>query len=401
MKACIIVLLLSISIGLNAQKKGCTDKQAVNYDATAVINDGSCTYPVTSKTPVNICAKLNDTITETSGVIYFNNGFWTINDSGNEPALYAFDSSKGTNTHKTLISGTTNTDWEEITQDDSSFYIGDFGNNTGDRKGLKIYIVKKKTLKLNQPIDTATAQIISFSYADQTSFTPANQNHDFDMEAMCVADDSIHLFSKDWVDKKTRHYVMPKTAGTYSLVPRESLLVEGQITSACANDSGNIIILGGYNASNGACFMWMLWDFKGHLKFNGNKRRIETGNALTLGQYEATTFKRDVLYITNEKRVTEAGLWRMGINQWVKSGPSSKLRPATKEAEFNVYQKKHELFVSSQHISGTIQIYNSNGQLVLQQKITEASTSLNISSLSSGIYTVELNGLFKKVQIEK
>ena len=50
--------------------------------------------------------------------------------------------------------------------------------------------------------------------------------------------------------------------------------------------------------------MWMLWDFNGHQVFNGNKRRIELGNVLTLGQYEGTAFKTNQLYFTNEKKFT-------------------------------------------------------------------------------------------------
>jgi hypothetical protein len=60
-----------------------------------------------------------------------------------------------------------NTDWEEISQDSSYIYVGDFGNNyQGNRTDLHILRIEKKSFLLNQPIiDT-----ISFSYSNQTDF---------------------------------------------------------------------------------------------------------------------------------------------------------------------------------------------------------------------------------------
>ncbi len=383
-------------IMVSAQKKGCTDPQASNYDTSAKLNDGSCQYPSTSYSPKALCSKLSDTLQETSGLIYFNNAFWTLNDSGNEPAIYALDSFTGVITHRTFVSNKTNIDWEEMTQDSTYIYVGEFGNNDGSRKDLKIYILNKADLKLNRKSDSVTVSEIKLSYADQSSFVSANQNTNFDMEAMLVLGDSIHLFSKNWADNKTRHYVLSTKPGTYVLSPRESMDIGGVITSACINEKGNKIILGGYNTSSSACFMWMLWDYNGHSFFTGNKRRIELGNGLTFGQYEATCFKGNQLYVSNEKRFTNASLRRVEINPWFTG-----YKVIGKHlSNYVSYQNGNDLIIQTKKINTTLHLYNATGVKVLTYKIKSESTRIDISTLSSGVYSIDIEGIITKIIIE-
>ena len=235
-------LALLLNFKTEAQKRGCTDVLANNYDSSAKINDGSCTYPSTSYTTKVVCSKLSDSLIETSGLMYYNNWFWTLNDSGNEPAIYAFDSITGAIIHRTFIKNKTNIDWEEMTQDSQYIYIGEFGNNDGSRKDLKVYRVQKSQLNYSKKSDSVNADELQFNLADQTSFVSASQNHNYDIEAMFTWQDSLHLFSKNWVDGKTRHYVMPRVPGNYSLIPRETLDAGGLVTSACTNSKGDKII---------------------------------------------------------------------------------------------------------------------------------------------------------------
>ncbi|MDI1233346.1 MAG: T9SS C-terminal target domain-containing protein [bacterium] len=399
MKQILVILLIGYFIqNCNAQKKGCTDPQASNYDTSAKLNDGSCQYPSTSYSPKVVCSKLSDTLMESSGLIYFNNAFWTLNDSGNEPAIYAFDSLTGVIIHRTFIKNKTNIDWEEMTQDSTHIYIGEFGNNDGSRKDLKIYILNKSDLKLNRKSDSVMVSEIKLSYADQTSFVSANQNTNFDMEAMLVLGDSIHLFSKNWVDNKTRHYVLSAKPGTYVLNPRESMDIGGIITSACINAEGNKIILGGYNTSSSACFMWMLWDYAGHSFFSGNKRKIDLGNALSFGQYEATCYKGNHLYVSNEKRFTNASLRRVEVQQWFAGYRKiSFLTPS----KLLIYQWCNELVIETKTSTGVLKLYNAIGTCVITHKISNASTRIDISHLNTGVYTIDVNGIIQKVLLEK
>ena len=72
------------------ENPGCTDPQANNFDPGADYNDGSCTYNPTIYNP-DLKYLLPDEVDETSGLIFWNELMWTINDSGGDPILYALD----------------------------------------------------------------------------------------------------------------------------------------------------------------------------------------------------------------------------------------------------------------------------------------------------------------------
>lgn len=80
---------------------------------------------------------------ETSGLICFNELFWTHNDSGGRPEIYGLDTQKGKIKATVIVSNASNVDWEEIAQDDQYVYVGDFGNNRGVRRDLCIYKIPK------------------------------------------------------------------------------------------------------------------------------------------------------------------------------------------------------------------------------------------------------------------
>ena len=61
--------------------------------------------------------------------------FWGFNDSGGKNILYAFDRS-GKIKMEIEIVNAGNDDWESITQDAKHIYIGDFGNNNGNRNNF-------------------------------------------------------------------------------------------------------------------------------------------------------------------------------------------------------------------------------------------------------------------------
>ena len=97
-----------------------------------------------SQENIEIVGALPDTVSETSGLIFHNGKLITHNDSGGRPELYEIDTTSLEITRTVTIENIENIDWEDIAQDDTHIYIGDFGNNGGDRTDLKIY----KCLKL-------------------------------------------------------------------------------------------------------------------------------------------------------------------------------------------------------------------------------------------------------------
>lgn len=163
---------------------------------------------------------LKSPITESSGLLFVNGIFITHNDSGNPPLLYEIDTATGLPSRTVYISNATNIDWEDLTADDDYIYIGDFGNNQGTRQNLRIY---KVALTDYWASDTVVADTINFSYADQTSFTPAPFQTNYDAEAMVTMGDSLWVFTKRWTKGGSAIYKLPKTTGTYAVSPTDSI----------------------------------------------------------------------------------------------------------------------------------------------------------------------------------
>lgn len=282
----IVFLLYSFSV---QAQMGCLDPQALNYDAQATISDGSCEYPLTTL-PANEIADLPGELDECSGFVRLEEAFLGINDSGADAVLTFLDTMSFQLTAQTAVSAAGNVDWEELTQDDTHLYIGDFGNNQGSRTDLKIYKLPLNTLSADPQVEAE----INFNYEDQTSFNPTTFSTPFDCEAFVVRGDSIHLFTKGWSNGFTKHYWLPNQAGNYEAALIDSFQVNGLITGASlAGDS--LLLLTGYG--NGS-FCWILKDFGEDDFLTGNKRRIELGN---LGQNETVTWTGEGrAIITNE-----------------------------------------------------------------------------------------------------
>lgn len=397
-----LLFFILIHINLYAQVRGCRDKLANNYNPDAELNDGSCTYSATSVIPSLVCSKLSDSISETSGLLYHAGMFWTINDSDNPPCLYAFDSTTGKIKHQTYIYNQVNLDWEELTHDSLFIYIGDFGNNRGSRKDLRILKIRKSEIDLRNFTDTVKADVIRFEMSDQTSFNHTGQNHDFDLETFCVMGDSLHLFSKNWVDYKTRHYVCPVDSGFYSLSPVETINVGGQVTGACIGRNG-VVVLCGYNKGNYGSFIYLMWDYSLNRFLSGNRRRIEVGNLLSPGQNEAVTFVNGVLYMSNEKQVSQAQLHRIYTESWTGSSWSAGINgknPPTPEIRIFVSGNQLHYAHEGSYLNQTLRFYDYTGKQVYAYTVKENKGSIDVSLWNSGIYMVYSgNVLISELQI--
>jgi hypothetical protein len=290
--AFLLLFLFSIS-QIQSQISGCTDSLSKNYNPLATINDGSCKYDVV-KIKSSYSVPLDNVLKETSGLVQSKNLLWTINDD-TDTTIYGIDST-GVIKNQIQLKNVINRDWEEITQDSSYFYIGDFGNNvSGNNKDLHILRIEKNSLPSNIPIiDT-----ISFSYFNQTDFTDTKPNStNFDCEAFIATTDSIYLFTKQWEQKKTSVYALPKIPGNYIAKLKESYDTKGLITGATYLPQKNLVVLCGYDKSL-APFLYLLYDFKNFNFFSGNKRKIKL--KLPFHQIEGISTQDGLhYYLTNE-----------------------------------------------------------------------------------------------------
>lgn len=296
MRTTFFLLFILFANFSQAQIQGCTDVFAKNYNPNAAINNGSCIYKKT-KVKATATHKLSDSIPETSGLIAFDKILWTHNDD-TDTLLYGLNS-EGKIQKKINLYGVKNTDWEEISQDSTYLYVGDFGNNyRGNRTDLQILRIKKKSFLENAPvIDT-----IAFQYANQTDFTPQKSNTtNFDCEAFVVLQDSIYLFTKEWSANKTSVYRLPKTPGNYLAQFKESINVQGFITAATLLPTKKEVVLTGYTKKY-TTFLYLLYDYKNNDFSTGNKRKIKL--KLPFHQIEGiATEDGSTFYTSNESTI--------------------------------------------------------------------------------------------------
>lgn len=281
------VLLLSAHEADAQAVKGCTDRAARNYSAQATVNDGSCTYDPANVKP-DVGYRQPAVLTENSGLILWNGRLWQHNDGGGAPAIYAMDSA-GNIVRTVTVAGSSNIDWEDIAQDSTHIFIGDFGNNSnGARTDLTVYKVAKSDITASRGDTAVAAEAVRFRYPDQNDTpTPLAPNTtDHDCEAMIAFGDSLYLFTKQWTGRQTVVYSVPKTAGQHMATKRSGLDVNGLVTGADIHPAHHTVALTGYTKTLNR-FAYLLYDFTGTDFFNGNKRRI---NLQGPGQTESVAF---------------------------------------------------------------------------------------------------------------
>lgn len=392
-KIVLIVLSLFLQIVLKAQVGGCTDILALNYNALANQNDGSCSYAIASIAPIS-SFNLDSNLNETSGLINWNNSIWTHNDNS-DLNLYSIDTLNGSYLQSCMLAGVLNNDWEEISQDINFIYVGDFGNNqNGNRTNLKILRIIKTSILVNAPIiDT-----INFSYSDQNNFTATGGNNtDFDCEAFIVSTDSIYLFTKQWLSNKTSLYALCKLPGTHVANLKSTFDVQGLITGAVYLESKNLIALCGYSNLLQP-FTYLLYDFNGANYFGGNKRKIAI--ALPFHQVEGICSTNGLkYYFTNEyfsqppivTNVQKLHVFDLSVYllNYLTSEPTHE-----KINNYLIYPVPANdvltIKTDKMHLPTNYFITNELGGIVLNGKLMSEHETISITNLKSGFYIVSI-----------
>lgn len=241
----------------------------------------------TSNYAPSLVANLSMPYNESSGLVFLNDTIYSINDSGNSPEIHAMRASDGGHVHSWTVSNAQNQDWEALAQSPTQLFIGDFGNNSGNRTACDIYVVS------SAQISTGTSSLIgqkqTFKFADQPT-TPLTLNaHNYDCEAMFYWQDSLHLFSKNWQNLWTRHYVLPSNwQDTLVVLPQDSFYVNGLVTDAAYDYVQNNFYLLGYKKALSGLYSSFVYCFfnQNNAMLASDYKRIELGSTLTLAQTE-------------------------------------------------------------------------------------------------------------------
>jgi hypothetical protein len=285
------------------------------------------------------------------------------------------------------LSNASNKDWEEVTSDDQYTYLGDFGNNTSNRKDLVIY----KITKLQNIIGTSTSpQKINFKYEDQIDFNPPVGTWEFDCEAMISIRDSLYLFSKDYtfpLKGQTKIYKLSKSPGDQTarlvhILPTNSASYDlGQITGAAISpDQKSIILL----ANNG---LYLLDNFTASNFWNGRSRFFKFDQKL---QREGIAFfDNKTIYLTNEENTNgKASLWRLDLSGILTANEETNLNHEFVKVNYTAETRLLSLQASTPLVG--LEIIDTQGK-VLGKQLIEGATELQIPlDLSSGLYFIRL-----------
>ncbi len=270
--------------------------------------------PVARDTPARkeqlafVC-ELSPLIKESSGLIFFNGKFWTFNDSGGGPELFGFDPDSANKVQTITVTNARNVDWEEVTQDQYFIYIGDFGNNLGNRENLKIYKIKKSDIPRNQNNASVSAEEIEFSFANQKNFKPGLWHARYDCEAMIAWSDSLVIFTKDWEREISQFYLIPKMPGKYNPHPAGIFPARGLVTGAAYDSSRHLMVLCGYEEF--VPFVWYVFPHNPRDIPKAERHRFTFWKMAGV-QTEGICFGPDsTVYLSSEKSRFRQALYRI------------------------------------------------------------------------------------------
>lgn len=240
-------------------------------------------------------------ITESSGLALYKHSIWTHNDKGNNPSLFELDTQNGSVLQTLQLSTASESDWEDLAQNDSFLFVADVGNNKGKRTDLSI---TKLPIYASKNKDSQH-QTIRFTYPK------ISKNHvdpiTHDCEAVFYANNALYLITKERERKQSYVYYLPSEAGLYEAQLIDSIPTDFWITGADYCSKTEQLALLGY-LKNGKCNVQI---------FNGVKpsskglrlKKLKTfvlGEFESVGQMEGIVIRNQTLIISNEKTKTAA-----------------------------------------------------------------------------------------------
>ena len=319
---------------------------------------------------------------EVSGTMVVDGRGWVVMDSFNPPVLHQVDRSSGNILRSVTIGNAANVDWEEITADGSHVYVGDIGNNLGARTDLRILRFPLALLQ-DEAVNMVEAETIAYSYEDQTDFTPVPDGTNWDCEAMVAIDDSLFLFTKNWVDQRTHLYALPAQPGTHVARLRGTMDVQGLITGASLRaDGGSIALIG--HTPDVEPFIWQLSGSSGHAFLSGaaQRRVLDMPVAQTEG---IAWYAPDSVLISHEGGTdAPARLWRLHLDLFtgVEGGP------AMTAPLFLLDAAQRQLVVKGTGQRTEVRIIDLHGR-VQYDALANSDDRIDLRALASGTYVYE------------
>jgi hypothetical protein len=314
------------------------------------------------------------TVPEISGMVKVQDQIWVLNDGGNTPHLYQIDT-LGKIIDSTSFSNAGNTDWEELCCNATHIFIGDFGNNNGTRKDLRIFRFPISGLGTqNVKVDT-----ISFYYPYQIDFS-SNPFTVYDCEAFLAFKDSIVLFSKSYADAICRVYSIPNDKGIYETHLFDSLELDYWVTGAAMYNETVTLCGYGFNGNLIPKSSSFLFGLNGiyhpsivtlplALSFADQLESVmPVSEKIVWGAAERSNSSDATLYAWEQKPASYA--FPLLHEFSVRPNPADKL-----VCIYN-YDQLH----------GTLRILDKSGKIHLTESLTKSEQEIDVSVLAPGTY---------------
>ena len=259
---------------------------------------------------------LPNEVKETSGLFFYNGRLWTHNDSGGKPILYALDTTTFQVVQRVSLKNVKNKDWEDVCTDGESVFVGDFGNNKGSRKNLRIFTFPLSAIPKEGDASIEVDSIL-FRYADQTDFAKRKHAHDFDCEAIFATEDHLYLLSKGWKTGTTKLYQVPKKPGNFVAEVVNRFDSQGLITGADYDRENHVLAIVGYVKGIWKPFMYLIFDFNEEGVKLSN-RRIEMPQLTGAHTEGICFFDHGRCYITAESsEAVPARVFEADFRKWI------------------------------------------------------------------------------------
>jgi hypothetical protein len=205
---------------------------------------------------VELVTTFSNSLKENSGICLINNKLFTMND-GEGNTIFIVDQNTGNITNTIEVKGVLWEDAEAICNDEEYIYIGDFGNNDGQRTTVFVYRIAKSSINFNSTLQTVSAEKISIQYADQKQPVSDKKLNAFDCEAFIATNNAFYFFTKRRNDNKTQMYISNKNIGNHIAKPIDYFNCNGLITDAAYNATTKQLALLGYKKGHIQAFVWL------------------------------------------------------------------------------------------------------------------------------------------------
>ncbi len=345
---------------------------------------------MSAQSDIAAIGQLPELVKETSGLLFYNGKIITHNDSGNAPELYEIDPTELNITRTVTVNDVVNTDWEDITQDENYIYIGNFGNNNGDRQDLHILKISKSDYDNR---DSVTAERIDFLYEDQVSFDTM-ENSDFDAEAFFVLGDDLIILTKQWQSQGTVAYRVPKLPGAFLAERLDTYQVDGLVTGATYNSATNELFLVGYNQFLFPFFV-AIANIQTEAIFLGEK--VKTNLSIGAAQIEAITlFGNNQFYVSSEEFINPplvtsfSRLFSFSLDSEEEENPIDPIPISTNEVlvVFKTYGAQTLSYsLNTDRIVVAMGVFDATGKLIKYVPLERIRTApIDISSLNQSLY---------------